>query len=133
MLVAVFLCRVVTEMTCFFFMCGVSGLSLLCHCIFFLMIRRPPRSTLDRSSAASDVYKRQVPDVLIEIWQANSAGRYTHELDSWNAPVDPNFTGRGRCWSNEEGVYRFLTVRPGAYPWKAVSYTHLTLPTSDLV
>ena len=65
-----------------------------------------------------DEHGEPVPDVLIEIWQANSAGRYTHELDSWNAPVDPNFTGRGRCWSNEEGVYRFLTVRPGAYPWK---------------
>lgn len=59
-----------------------------------------------------------VPDVLIEIWQANAAGRYTHELDSWNAPIDPNFIGRGRCFSNEQGVYRFLTIRPGAYPWK---------------
>jgi protocatechuate 3,4-dioxygenase, beta subunit len=59
-----------------------------------------------------------VPGVLIEIWQANAAGRYTHELDSWNAPIDPNFVGKGRCLTDEHGVYRFLTVRPGAYPWK---------------
>ena len=59
-----------------------------------------------------------VPGALIEIWQANAAGRYTHELDSWNAPLDPNFVGRGRCFSDEQGVYRFLTIRPGAYPWK---------------
>ena len=59
-----------------------------------------------------------VPGALIEIWQANAAGRYTHKLDSWNAPLDPNFVGKGRCLSNEQGVYRFLTVRPGAYPWK---------------
>lgn len=59
-----------------------------------------------------------VPGVLIDIWQANAAGRYTHELDSWNAPMDPNFTGRGRCFSDEQGVYRFLTIRPGNYPWK---------------
>ncbi len=59
-----------------------------------------------------------VPGVLIDIWQANSAGRYTHDLDSWNAPEDPNFIGRGRCFSNDEGVYRFTTIRPGNYPWK---------------
>lgn len=59
-----------------------------------------------------------VPGALIEIWQANAAGRYTHKLDSWNAPIDPNFVGKGRCLSDDQGVYRFLTVRPGAYPWK---------------
>jgi protocatechuate 3,4-dioxygenase beta subunit len=59
-----------------------------------------------------------IPGTVIEIWQANSAGRYTHELDSWNAPLDPNFLGRGRCVSDEHGGYRFVTIRPGAYPWK---------------
>jgi protocatechuate 3,4-dioxygenase beta subunit len=59
-----------------------------------------------------------VPGVLIEIWQANAAGRYTHDLDSWNAPLDPNFLGKGSCLSDEQGIYRFLTIRPGAYPWK---------------
>ena len=59
-----------------------------------------------------------VPDVLIEIWQANAAGRYTHELDSWRGPLDPNFKGTGRCTTNAQGEYRFLTIRPGGYPWK---------------
>lgn len=65
-----------------------------------------------------DEYGNPAPGVLIEIWQANAAGRYNHELDSWNAPLDPNFVGKGSCVSDEHGVYRFLTVRPGAYPWK---------------
>lgn len=59
-----------------------------------------------------------VSGALIEIWQANAAGRYTHELDSWNAPLDPNFKGYGNCITDEDGNYRFTTVRPGAYPWK---------------
>lgn len=59
-----------------------------------------------------------IPGVLIEIWQANAAGRYAHELDSWRGPLDPNFVGRGRCMSDEQGVYRFLTIRPGGYPWR---------------
>jgi len=58
-----------------------------------------------------------LPGVLIEIWQANAAGKYAHELDTVNAPTDPNFLGRGRCITNEQGVYRFCTIRPGAYPW----------------
>ena len=61
---------------------------------------------------------KPMPGVLIEIWQANAAGRYTHDLDSWNAPLDPNFVGRGRCLTDARGIYRFVTVRPGAYPWK---------------
>ena len=59
-----------------------------------------------------------VPGALIEIWQANAAGRYNHPLDSWNAPLDPNFIGKGHCLSDERGVYQFLTIKPGAYPWK---------------
>ncbi len=54
---------------------------------------------------------------LIEIWQANAAGRYRHEADQWDAPLDPNFTGGGCTMTDEEGRYRFVTVRPGAYPW----------------
>ena len=64
-----------------------------------------------------DEYERPVPNTLIEIWQANSAGRYLHRRDSWPAPLDPNFLGMGRCLTDEDGVYRFLSVRPGAYPW----------------
>jgi protocatechuate 3,4-dioxygenase beta subunit len=55
---------------------------------------------------------------LIEIWQANAAGRYRHVVDTHDAPLDPNFTGAGRCLTDENGEYRFVTVKPGAYPWR---------------
>ena len=58
------------------------------------------------------------PGTLIEIWQANAAGRYRHRVDQHHAPLDPNFLGLGRCLTNEHGAYRFVTVRPGAYPWE---------------
>jgi protocatechuate 3,4-dioxygenase, beta subunit len=54
---------------------------------------------------------------LVEIWQANAAGRYDHVVDDWDAPLDPNFTGGGRCLTDHDGAYRFVTVMPGAYPW----------------
>jgi protocatechuate 3,4-dioxygenase beta subunit len=59
-----------------------------------------------------------IPHTLIEVWQANAAGRYVHKNDQWPGPLDPNFLGIGRCLTDDEGVYRFLTIRPGAYPWK---------------
>ncbi|HEX6725169.1 MAG TPA: protocatechuate 3,4-dioxygenase subunit beta [Gaiella sp.] len=55
---------------------------------------------------------------LVEIWQANAAGRYLHEVDDHDAPLDPNFSGAGRCLTDDDGRYRFVTVKPGAYPWK---------------
>jgi protocatechuate 3,4-dioxygenase beta subunit len=61
---------------------------------------------------------RPVPRTLIEIWQANAAGRYRHSKDNHPAPLDPNFTGAGRTLTDENGVYRFVTIKPGAYPWK---------------
>jgi protocatechuate 3,4-dioxygenase beta subunit len=64
-----------------------------------------------------DEDERPVPHTLIEIWQANAAGRYHHEIDQHRAPLDPNFIGAGRCVTNENGEYRFLTIKPGAYPW----------------
>lgn len=64
-----------------------------------------------------DEDERPVPNALIEIWQANAAGRYHHEVDQHNAPLDPNFVGAGRCMTNEKGEYRFLTIKPGPYPW----------------
>lgn len=60
---------------------------------------------------------RPQPDTLIEIWQANAAGRYVHEADQHDAPIDPNFLGSGRCVTDENGVYKFYTIKPGAYPW----------------
>jgi protocatechuate 3,4-dioxygenase, beta subunit len=61
---------------------------------------------------------RPVRNSLVEIWQANSAGRYLHEVDRHPAPLDPNFSGAGRCVTDDEGRYRFITIKPGAYPWK---------------
>jgi protocatechuate 3,4-dioxygenase beta subunit len=60
---------------------------------------------------------RAVPDTLVEIWQCNAAGRYRHVADQHPAPLDPNFTGVGRCITDEEGRFRFITIQPGAYPW----------------
>ena len=61
---------------------------------------------------------RPVRNSLIEIWQANAAGRYVHAGDRHPAPLDPNFTGAGRCLTDGEGRYRFVTIKPGAYPWR---------------
>jgi protocatechuate 3,4-dioxygenase beta subunit len=59
-----------------------------------------------------------VPHTLVEVWQANAAGRYIHRRDSWPAPLDPNFLGIGRCMTDADGAYRFVTIRPGTYPWR---------------
>lgn len=61
---------------------------------------------------------RPVPHTLVEIWQANSTGRYHHDRDQHDAPLDPNFTGTGRCITDADGNYRFVTIKPGAYPWR---------------
>lgn len=61
---------------------------------------------------------RPVPNTLLEIWQANAAGRYRHLRDQWPAPLDPNFDGLGRTMTDGLGRYSFTTIQPGAYPWK---------------
>jgi protocatechuate 3,4-dioxygenase, beta subunit len=61
---------------------------------------------------------RPIPGALIELWQANAAGRYRHQRDDHPAPLDPNFTGAGRAITDSEGRYRFTTIKPGAYPWR---------------
>ncbi len=61
---------------------------------------------------------RPVRNTLVEIWQANAAGRYVDPADDHPAPLDPNFTGAGRCLTDDDGAYRFVTVKPGAYPWR---------------
>jgi protocatechuate 3,4-dioxygenase beta subunit len=60
---------------------------------------------------------KPVRGALVEVWQANAAGRYRHEVDAHPAPLDPNFSGAGRCLTDADGGYRFTTVKPGAYPW----------------
>jgi protocatechuate 3,4-dioxygenase beta subunit len=60
---------------------------------------------------------RPVAHALVEVWQANAAGRYFHKADNHGAPLDPNFTGGGRCMTDARGEYRFTTIHPGAYPW----------------
>jgi protocatechuate 3,4-dioxygenase beta subunit len=61
---------------------------------------------------------RSIPNTLVEVWQANSTGRYAHHWDQHAAPLDPNFTGAGRCLTDANGEYRFTTIRPGAYSWR---------------
>jgi protocatechuate 3,4-dioxygenase, beta subunit len=76
---------------------------------------------------------RPVRGTLIELWQANSAGRYQHVVDRHPAPLDPNFSGAGRCLTDGEGRYRFVTIKPGAYPWRnhdnawRAAHIHLSL------
>ncbi|QUD89185.1 protocatechuate 3,4-dioxygenase subunit beta [Phenylobacterium montanum] len=85
------------------------------------------------SGRVLDEAGRPVPNTVVEIWQANAAGRYIHKKDQWDAPLDPNFTGAGRVITDTEGRYRYVTVRPGAYPWKnhhnawRPSHIHLSL------
>jgi protocatechuate 3,4-dioxygenase, beta subunit len=76
---------------------------------------------------------RPVRNTLIELWQANAAGRYRHDVDRHPAPLDPNFGGGGRAMTDDEGRYRFITVKPGAYPWRnhenawRAAHIHLSL------
>jgi protocatechuate 3,4-dioxygenase beta subunit len=65
-----------------------------------------------------DENERPIRNALVEVWQANACGRYIHKVDQHDAPLDPNFTGAGRCLTDENGVYRFTTIKPGAYPWR---------------
>lgn len=65
-----------------------------------------------------DEQARPVPNTLVEVWQANSGGRYRHKNDTYLAPIDPNFGGCGRTLTDDQGRYVFRTVKPGAYPWR---------------
>ncbi len=76
---------------------------------------------------------RPLPGVLVEIWQANASGKYRHPVDGRDAPLDPNFIGAGRAVTDAEGRYRFLTIKPGAYPvpdsgnWWRPPHIHISL------
>src|SRR6202034_2421543 len=69
------------------------------------------------SGVVRDTEGKPLRDTLVEIWQANAAGRYLHKHDRWPAPLDPSFSGAGRCVTDNEGRYSFTTIKPGAYPW----------------
>ena len=64
-----------------------------------------------------DEHGRPVRGALVEVWQANAAGRYRHKVDGHDAPLDPNFSGAGRLLTDDDGRYFFKTIKPGAYPW----------------
>ncbi len=70
------------------------------------------------SGRVLDENGKAVPHTLVEIWQANAAGRYPHPTDNHDAPLDPNFSGAGRTITDAQGHYLFLTIRPGEYPWR---------------
>jgi len=69
------------------------------------------------SGRVLDTDGKPLRDTLVEIWQANAAGRYRHVVDDWQAELDPNFSGAGRAVTDDEGRYRFVTIKPGPYPW----------------
>jgi protocatechuate 3,4-dioxygenase beta subunit len=64
-----------------------------------------------------DTEGKPLRGTLVEVWQANAAGRYLHKWDRWPAPLDPNFSGAGRCVTDDAGRYSFTTIKPGPYPW----------------
>ena len=64
-----------------------------------------------------DTEGKPLRNTLVEVWQANACGRYRHRWDRFPAPLDPNFSGAGRCVTDDEGRYRFVTIKPGPYPW----------------
>jgi protocatechuate 3,4-dioxygenase, beta subunit len=70
------------------------------------------------TGVVTDTVGRPVRNTLVEVWQANAAGRYVDPVDDHPAPLDPNFTGAGRCLTDDHGRYRFVTIKPGAYPWR---------------
>ena len=70
------------------------------------------------SGRVLDTDGRPIRGALVEVWQANAGGRYRHQVDDHPSPLDPNFSGAGRCLTGDDGTYRFVTVKPGPYPWR---------------
>jgi protocatechuate 3,4-dioxygenase, beta subunit len=70
------------------------------------------------SGRVLDENDRPVRGALVEVWQANAAGRYRHKVDQHDAPLDPNFSGAGRLLTDDSGYYRLVTIKPGSYPWR---------------
>jgi protocatechuate 3,4-dioxygenase beta subunit len=78
----------------------------------------PVGQRINVSGRVMDEDGRPVRNTLVEIWQANAAGRYRHPVDTHPAPLDPNFIGAGRTLTDDDGCYRFVTIKPGSYPWR---------------
>jgi len=96
---------------------GDSALGLLDHDLTRQHEGDPLGERIVVSGRVLDEDGRAVRHALVEVWQANAAGRYHHVVDQHPAPLDPNFTGAGRCLTDDEGNYRFVTIKPGSYPW----------------
>ncbi|MDB5797805.1 MAG: protocatechuate 3,4-dioxygenase, beta subunit [Paucimonas sp.] len=79
---------------------------------------QPQGERIRVSGRVLDENGKPVANSLVEIWQANAAGRYPHRSDNHDAPLDPNFSGGGRTLTDDQGNYSFLTIKPGAYPWR---------------
>jgi protocatechuate 3,4-dioxygenase beta subunit len=97
---------------------GHDGVGLLDHDLTAQHAAPPVGQRVVVSGRVHDEDGRPVPETLIEVWQANAAGRYAHKVDRWDAPLDPNFSGAGRTLTDGDGWYKFITIRPGAYPWR---------------
>jgi protocatechuate 3,4-dioxygenase, beta subunit len=78
----------------------------------------PVGERIQVSGRVLDEFSRPQAGILVEIWQANAAGRYIHKTDQHDAPLDPNFFGGGRCVTDDNGRYTFMSIKPGAYPWE---------------
>lgn len=98
---------------------GAERLGLLDHDLTKNAVKNghPLGERIVVTGRVSDEDGKPVKNTLIEVWQANAAGRYVHKLDQHKAPLDPNFLGAGRCMTDANGGYRFMTIKPGAYPW----------------
>ncbi|GGC47120.1 protocatechuate 3,4-dioxygenase subunit alpha [Chelatococcus reniformis] len=78
---------------------------------------RPEGEVIEITGRVIDGEGQPVPDAMVEIWQANAAGRYASPDDvRSDVPLDPGFIGFGRAATGADGVYRFRTIRPGRVP-----------------
>jgi protocatechuate 3,4-dioxygenase, beta subunit len=96
---------------------GPTDLGLLDHDLTKQHSGEPLGERIIVTGRVLDSAGRAVPNTLVEVWQTNAAGRYIHLNEQHPAPLDPNFTGAGRCLTDSEGRYEFITIKPGAYPW----------------
>jgi protocatechuate 3,4-dioxygenase beta subunit len=97
---------------------GVTDVTELDHDLTKQHLGEPLGERITVSGRVLDRAGRPVRGQLVEIWQANASGRYAHQRDQHPAPLDPNFTGVGRCLTDGDGGYCFTTIKPGPYPWR---------------